>query len=96
MEKQYKVEMFVTVNDKDLKKGQTIDELILDSLEEAPFQVDTVTVRPKTKYSEMDNTEIRKITYEKCPIKCTSCSALCDEMPVGQCRKNLSEKLDKE
>ena len=47
------------------------------------------------KYSEMDNTEIRKITYDTCPIKCTSCRDLCDEMSVGQCRKNLSEKLDK-
>lgn len=48
------------------------------------------------KYSEMSNAEIRKISYENCPLKCTSCSALCDEMPVGQCRKNLSQKFDKE
>lgn len=48
----------------------------------------------KKKYCEMDNTEIRKITYENCPLKCTSCEALCDEMPVGQCRKNLSTKFD--
>jgi hypothetical protein len=48
------------------------------------------------KYSEMNNTEIRKITYEDCPLKCTGCEALCNEMPVGQCRKNLSEKFDKE
>lgn len=44
MEKQYKVEMCITVNDNDLEKGQTVDELILDSLEEAPFQVDTIAV----------------------------------------------------
>lgn len=46
------------------------------------------------KYGDMSNTEIRKITYEECPIKCTGCEALCDEMSVGQCRKNLSYKLD--
>ena len=44
MEKQYKVEMCITVNDNDLEKGQTVDELVLDSLEEAPFQVDTIAV----------------------------------------------------
>lgn len=47
------------------------------------------------RYSEMNNTEIRKITYADCPLKCTDCEALCDEMPVGQCRANLSEKFDK-
>lgn len=47
MEKQYIVEMCITVNDNDLEKGQTIDELVLNSLEEAPFQVDTVIVREK-------------------------------------------------
>ena len=46
------------------------------------------------KYKEMTNSEIRKIIYENCPLKCTGCEALCDEMPVGQCRKNLSEKFD--
>lgn len=46
------------------------------------------------KFSEMNNTEIRKISYEECPLKCTSCKELCEEMPVGQCRRNLSEKLD--
>lgn len=46
------------------------------------------------KYSELDNTEIRKISYEQCPLKCTGCEALCDEMPVGQCRKNLSQEFD--
>lgn len=46
------------------------------------------------KYREMSNTEIRRITYEDCPLKCTSCEALCDEMPVGYCRDNLSHKFD--
>lgn len=46
------------------------------------------------KYKDMNNTEIRKITYENCPLKCTGCEALCDEMPVGQCRTNLSKKFD--
>ena len=49
----------------------------------------------KKKYCEMNNTEIRKITYEECPLKCTLCEALCDEMPVGQCRNNLSNKFDR-
>lgn len=49
---------------------------------------------PESKYKDMNNTQIRKITYEKCPLKCTGCEALCDEMPVGQCRANLSEKFD--
>ena len=51
-------------------------------------------LRGDKKYAEMDNTEIRKISYEECPLKCTSCSALCNEMPVGQCRKNLSQAFD--
>ena len=46
------------------------------------------------KYKDMNNTEIRKITYEECPLKCTGCETLCDEMPVGQCRANLSQKFD--
>lgn len=46
------------------------------------------------KYSEMDNSEIRKISYDECHLKCTGCKALCDEMPVGQCRKNLSQAFD--
>ena len=47
------------------------------------------------KYKEMSASDSRKIAYEECPLKCTSCEALCDEMPVGQCRKNLSEAYDK-
>lgn len=45
-------------------------------------------------YREMDNTEIRKISYNECPLKCTGCEVLCDEMPVGQCKKNLSQAFD--
>ena len=48
------------------------------------------------KYSELNNTEIRKITYENCPLKCVSCSDLCEKIPVGQCRKNLSIKFDRQ
>lgn len=48
------------------------------------------------KYSEMDNTEIRKITYEQCPLQCTGCEALCNEMTIYQRRKNLSQAFDKE
>ena len=46
-------------------------------------------------YCDMDNTEIRKITYEQCPLKCTGCAALCNEMSISQCRKNLSQAFDK-
>ena len=49
----------------------------------------------KKLYKEMSNTEIRKISYEECHLKCTGCEALCNEMPVGQCRANLSEKFDR-
>ena len=48
----------------------------------------------KKKYCEMNNSEIRRITYENCPLKCTSCEALCDKMSVNQCRNNLSKKFD--
>lgn len=46
------------------------------------------------KYCDMNNEEIKKITYEQCPLKCTGCEALCNEMSVGQCRKNLSYAYD--
>lgn len=45
MKRQYTVEMTATVDDEDLFHGQTVDELVLDSLEEAPFQVDTIVVK---------------------------------------------------
>ena len=44
MERQYKIEMTITVDDEELESGQTVDELVLESLEEAPFQVDCLTV----------------------------------------------------
>ena len=45
MERQYIVEMTITVDDEDIMKGQTVDDLVLESLEEAPFQVDCITVK---------------------------------------------------
>jgi len=48
------------------------------------------------KYSEMSNAEIKKIFYEECPLKCVSRKEECDEVPIGQCRKNLSEQFDKD
>lgn len=45
MERQYTVEMTITVDDEDLFHGQTVDELVFGSLEEAPFQVDTIVVK---------------------------------------------------
>ena len=44
MEKQYVVVMTITVDDEVLERGQTVDDLVLESLEEAPFQVDCLTV----------------------------------------------------
>ena len=44
MEKQYAVVMTITVDDDKLENGQAVDELVLDALEEAPFQVDCLTV----------------------------------------------------
>ena len=44
MERQYEVTMVITVDDDVINSEQTVDELVLDALEEAPFQVDTVTV----------------------------------------------------
>ena len=45
MERHYTVKMTITVDDEDLFPGQTVDELVLDSLEKAPFQVDTIAVK---------------------------------------------------
>lgn len=45
MERQYKVEMTITVDDRDFESGKTVDDLVLESLEEAPFQVDCITVQ---------------------------------------------------
>lgn len=44
MERQYTVAMTITVDDEDIMKGQTVDDMVLESLEDAPFQVDTITV----------------------------------------------------
>ena len=44
MERQYEVTMVITVDDDVINSEQTVDELVLDALEEAPFQVDTVRV----------------------------------------------------
>ena len=44
MEKQYTVNMTITVNDDDVSLGQTVDDLVLEALDEAPFQVDVITV----------------------------------------------------
>lgn len=44
MEKQYVVVMTITVDDDELEIGQTVDDLVFDSLKEAHFQVDCLTV----------------------------------------------------
>ena len=43
MERQYTVEMTITIDDAHLEAGKTVDDLVLESLEEAPFQVDVIT-----------------------------------------------------
>lgn len=68
-------------------------KLYAESLLTKAMQKAVIALNQK-EYSALNNTEIRKIEYEACPLKCTSCKALCDEMPVGQCRKKLSEKFD--
>lgn len=44
MERQYTVAMTITVDDENIMNGQTVDDMVLESLEDAPFQVDTITV----------------------------------------------------
>lgn len=44
MGKNIKIEMNITIDDDELFPGQTIEELILDQLEEAPFQIDDIRV----------------------------------------------------
>ena len=52
MEKQYKVEMTITMDEETFKQsaiksefvGYTVDDFILESLEEAPYQVNCITV----------------------------------------------------
>lgn len=51
MERQYTVEMTITVDDEELFSGQTVDNLVLDNLEEAPFQVDTIIVKDERMFS---------------------------------------------
>lgn len=82
--------------DAEEKRLAKIDEEYRKSKEEylKSLQAKEAIIRTH-KYSEMSNTDIRKITYADCPLQCTDCEALCDEMPVGQCRANLSEKFDK-
>ena len=57
--------------------------------------LDYEDIMSKEAIEEMDNTEIRKITYTECHLKCVSCEALCDEMPVGQCKKNLIQHYER-
>lgn len=46
MERKYKVEMEITIDDEfaELNGNHTVDDTVLEALEEAPFQVDTITV----------------------------------------------------
>ena len=76
----------------ELEKKLTAETLLSKAIQKGIISLSKETEK---RYSEMNNSEIKKITYETCPIKCTSCNALCNEMSVEQCRKNLSEKLDK-
>lgn len=73
--------------------GDKVKNIIRNSLREENISLEKVNL---TKYRDMNNAEIREITYEQCPLKCTRCEALCNEMSVAQCRKNLSQAFDKE
>lgn len=65
MERQYKVEMTITVNDTDLETGKTVDDLVLESLEEAPFQVNTITtVSEKLNREDIRNKAINDFKIE--------------------------------
>ena len=44
MEKQYVVVMTITVDDEVLERGKNVDDLVIESLEKALFQVDCLTV----------------------------------------------------
>ena len=44
----------------------------------------------------MTNQEARKVTYDKCPVKCASCEEECDSTAVGVCRHNLEAYMEKE
>jgi hypothetical protein len=46
------------------------------------------------KYCDMNNAEIREISFDKCPCKCTVSSGACELTPVGFCRAHLSKNLD--
>lgn len=62
MEKQYNIDMCITVNVNELEEGETIDEMVLNALEEAPFQVDTVTVREKLNFAQRGRSmQIKKL-----------------------------------
>lgn len=45
MEQKYTLEMVVTIDEDELFPGQTIEELILDHLEDAPLQIDRITIK---------------------------------------------------
>jgi len=42
---------------------------------------------------KMDNSELRKITFDECPCKCCNAEADCDKTPVGKCREHLLNNL---
>lgn len=44
------------------------------------------------KYKDMTATEIRNITFENCPYKCSCCEKQCEQHTVAECRKHLSDK----
>lgn len=46
MDRKYKVEMVITIDDEfvELNENHTVDDTVLETLNEAPFQVDTITV----------------------------------------------------
>lgn len=44
MKKRYSITMTITADDESLMKGQTVDNMVLEALKNAPFQVNTISV----------------------------------------------------
>jgi hypothetical protein len=51
MEKQYKIEMYITLLEGDeIPDENTVGDIVLDALEEAPFQVDAVIAKEERNF----------------------------------------------
>lgn len=60
------------------------------------ISVHITNAKTNRKENKMTNQEARKVTYDKCPVKCASCEEECDSTAVGACRHNLEAYMEKE